>query len=112
MSNYGTYKDAKGLLPTDSTIIKQCIEVEKSKRKGMKIHCGHDFLDKKDTIEYGEVVHCKRCNQFFAKIKVMPWLTETCYNAFTTPLKKRKITYGSNHLATDCWIPVEVRITD
>lgn len=112
MSHTGTYRDPNGLLPTDEEVIKKCIEVNtKIQEQGLKVHCGHDFWEKAQKMEYGEVVHCTRCNQFFVKTKVLVWLTANCYNSFAKKPKDRTTVYGSNHLADTIYVPYPIRMT-
>ena len=110
MSDYGTYKDTKGLLPTDPEVIKACIETNKEIQfKRLKISCGHDFWEIAKLADFGEVVHCKRCNQFFVKAKVLVWLTDDCYASFTTKNPKRS--YGTNNLESVTYVPYPVQMT-
>lgn len=51
--------------------VDKIIERQDYQTNGGKVHCGHDFWGKE--IEFGEVVLCTRCNNFFAKIKKMPY---------------------------------------
>lgn len=104
MSDTGTYKDTKGLLKATEEELKEIYKRNQDVKNGLKVSCGHDFWDKK--IEPGEVVLCKRCNMFFAKIRILPWVTvhELAY-------EKGKFVYGTNHLDYECYVPVPVRLT-
>ena len=97
------YKNLKNLLPkhNETETIKKAIEVEQKKRKGLTISCGHDFWEK--DIEFGETVLCTRCHQYFAKIRVMPWMSRNDYDFGTF--------YDVNHYDDIWYVPVQPRMT-
>ena len=105
---FGTYKNKKGLLPTSvqTEDLKEAVRVLKYKDSGGKVGCAHDFWDK--DIEYGEVVYCNRCHQFFTKIKVLPWITTRRPYNFE---EDGELRYGTNHLKSNCYVAVPIRIT-
>jgi hypothetical protein len=102
----GTYRDENKLLvdSRDEELIKEAIERQEYKDKGGKISCGHDFWEKE--IDFGDVVFCTRCKQFFVKMKVLPWLTKHNYN------HNDNVSYGTNHCEGNWFAPVPPRITD
>jgi len=103
----GTYQDKNHLLPrdNDTEFIKDAIERKKYRNKGGKQSCGHDFWERAKEMEFGEVVFCRRCSQFFAKIKVLPWLTQHTYHKDYDPA------FGENHIDGVWYAPVEPRVT-
>lgn len=107
----GTYKNKKNLLPTfiQTEALKEAVKAQKYKDSGGKIGCGHDFWDKE--VEYGEVVYCNRCHQFFTKIKVLPWITTKSPWRFEKDEGDEGLRYGTNHLEHDFYVPIPPRIT-
>lgn len=68
-------------------------ERQEYKDKGGSISCGHDFWEQARKMEFGDVVLCHRCNQYFAKIRHMPWVVKK-----TEWLSSKVTGYGTNHL--------------
>jgi hypothetical protein len=108
---HGTYHNITKLLPTSiqTEELKEAVNAQEYKDSGGKISCGHDFWDK--DIEYGEVVYCNRCHQFFTKIKVLPWITTRGPYNFEKDEEDEKLHYGTNHLKCSCYVAVPLRIT-
>ncbi len=78
-----------------------------------RLICAHDFWEQAKLLDYGDVVLCQRCGQYFAKIKHMPWIVKGKEIENTSVGIRRVITNPkSNHQEIDCWIRVPVRITD
>lgn len=80
--------------------IARAIESQNYKNDGGIISCGHDFWDVYEKAEFGDLLYCGRCHQYFAKIKHLPWLCES------------KNLLHTNHLTDAFYTPVEVRVTD
>jgi hypothetical protein len=97
------YIDKKRLLPrsNETEVIKKAIETEQKKQTGWGISCGHDFWDK--DVDFGETVFCTRCHQYFAKVRVLPWMTKNDYDWGTA--------YDVNHYDSDWYVPVQPRIS-
>ena len=101
VSDKGTYKNSKKLLPTskDQEALASAVQQQEAINKGRSICCGHDFWEKE--IDYGEVVMCHRCYQFYVKIKVLPWISQRNLDGG----------YNTNHLEYDMYAPITPRIT-
>ena len=95
-SNTNVEIKSKVIEPKNPDYIK-VIEAQEYKKGGGGICCGHDFWDK--NVGYGDVVLCTCCHQYFTKIKHLPWIV-------------KRSTPHFYHIEIDCYIPVEVRITD
>lgn len=86
--------------------LKDVVERQKYKDSGGIIHCGHDFWDSVKGANYGDVLLCNRCHQYFAKIKHLPWVVNNPSFRYTHHLPQ---VLGDS----EAWFcPVEVRITD
>lgn len=105
----------------------EVVKYQKYKDKGGSISCGHDFWEQARKMEFGDVVLCNQCHQYFAKIRHMPWITlRYKWLEPKTPANLQSI--GTNHLgyrqtrATGDYMfqrkeeyfmtPVHVRVTD
>ena len=83
--------------------LNKVIEAAEYIHRGGKISCGHDFWDKK--INLGDIVLCTCCNQYFAKISGLPWVSKPQdYGHFTEPAR-------TNHLDDVFYVPVPARIS-
>ncbi len=77
---------------------------------GGKVHCGHDFWDKK--VEVGDIVLCTRCHQYFAKVNGFPWvLKENTYWGGPGFKYRFNSPAHTNHLNDICYVPVQPRVT-
>lgn len=80
----------------------------------MPFRCEHDFWDKSKFADYGDILLCQRCSQYFTKIKHIVWVTRSKDLPPGTVKGCGKVTLKSkpNHKHVDVWIRVPVRITD
>lgn len=89
-------------------------EVIKTAESKTPLVCRHDFWPQAKLAEYGDILLCQRCGQYFTKIKHMIWI-----------VRPRELPPGSvpncgkvvikaqpKHKNRDCWVRVPVRITD
>jgi hypothetical protein len=76
--------------------------------------CKHDFWEKAVMMDFGDVILCQRCNQYFAKIKHIPWLIRSKeYPPNLLPENVRARTKPvAIHKDWPCMVRVPVRITD
>ena len=90
-------------------------KTQTKKNDGCGINCGHskDFWQEFKKSQFGDVIYCDRCGQFFARIKTLPWiLANFSCKQDRSKEKEPRCGYSTNHL-TDSWAcPVEARITD
>lgn len=49
------------------------VDAYKYLNKGGSISCAHDFWDKLKEVEYGDMILCTRCYQYFIKMKDLAW---------------------------------------
>lgn len=79
------------------------------------ICCKHDFWDRVETMEFGDIILCQMCSQYFTKVKHMPWLIRSKeYPAESLPagVKRARSKPMANHKDWICVVRVPVRITD
>jgi hypothetical protein len=98
------------------------VKQQEYKDKGGSISCGHDFWEQAKKADFGDILLCTRCHQYFAKIKNLPWIVKRHKPWSDLFIKKPSgITYPpkNNHLGDgfvfkgSAWfIPVHVRVTD
>lgn len=78
-----------------------------------RLVCEHDFWDKAKLIDYGDVILCQRCGQYFTKIRHMIWIVKGKEVLEPHPGIQRMILKPkANHKNVDCFVRVPVRITD
>lgn len=91
-------------------------EVVKSAESTAAIHCKHDedFWKQAETMEFGDVCLCYRCNQYFTKIKTMPRIVREKTIFHFTPNGKIKVKMKpvADHWDRVCIVKVPVRLTD
>ena len=90
-------------------------EVIENAETKKKIGCKHDFWDKAVLMEFGDVILCQRCCQYFTKIKHMPWLIrskELPTETLPPGVKRARSKPIANHKDWPCMVRVPVRITD
>lgn len=80
-----------------------------------KFSCKHDFWGKANLMDFGDVILCQRCNQYFTKIKHMVRVVRS--KAFETlqvngQTLKVKMKAKANHINVKCMVRVPVRILD
>ena len=85
----------------------EVIRQQEYKDGGGGISCGHDFWKKK--VRYGDVVLCNCCHQYFTKIRHLPWVVK---GRVWGPKNEYVDEPHTNHIETDCYVVVDVRITD
>jgi hypothetical protein len=73
-------------------------EVIKTSRSKSTPLCRHDFWDQAPMLEFGDVILCQRCGQYFSKIKNIPCLIDK--GNFIRPA----------HITRDVFVKVAVRI--
>jgi hypothetical protein len=86
--------------------------IESADLKG-RLVCGHDFWEQTKLLDYGDVILCQRCGQYFTKIKHLMWIIKgkEIPNP-APPVKRAFIKPKQNHKEMDVWVRVPVRITD
>jgi hypothetical protein len=79
----------------------------------MPLRCEHDFWPHVNFTDYGDVLLCQRCNQYFTKIKHIPWIIKSKELPAGTVKGCGKITIKPkpNHKTEDVWVRVPVRIS-
>jgi hypothetical protein len=79
--------------------------------EGKGISCGHDFWEQAKKAEFGDILLCTCCHQYFAKIKNLPWIIR---RRKSFACSRSKFTYPphSNHLDGAWFTPIDVRLTD
>lgn len=96
------------------------VKAQEYKNGGGSISCGHDFWDKSQKAEFGDILLCSACGQYFAKIKNLPWIVkrhkpwsakyDKKESGFTYPPKNNHL--GEGFVDNGPWfVPVDVRIT-
>lgn len=89
-----------------------CDIIESAEMK-TRIFCGHDFWEQAKLLDYGDVILCQRCGQYFTKIKHLMWVIREKEVLNPTPqVKKMFVKPKQNHQNRDVWVRVPVRITD
>ena len=83
---------------------RKIISAEVYKKKGGSISCGHDFHDKMKQADYGDIVLCTRCFQYFAKMKNLVWWIDEGGKYNKEP--------HSHHLDGTWYHPVSMRLQD
>lgn len=84
---------------------REIVKRELYKRKGGTICCGHDFQEQVKEADYGDIILCTRCYQYFIKAKALVWWIDG--NKTRPP--------HSNHLhyEKDIWLyPADMRLQD
>lgn len=76
--------------------------------------CRHDFWPLTKLMDYGDIILCQRCGQYFTKIKHMPWIIRSKELPHGTVPGCGKVTVKPkcNHKNSDCWVRVPARITN
>jgi hypothetical protein len=76
--------------------------------------CKHDFWDQAKLMEFGDIILCQRCSQYFTKIKHMLWLVRSkdIPADLLPPHVKGRTKPVANHKDWLCMVRVPVRITD
>ncbi len=89
-------------------------EVIKTAESKERLICRHDFWPQAKLADYGDLLLCQRCGQYFTKIKHMPWIIRPReLPAGSVPgCGKVIIKAQSNHKDRNCWIRVPVRISN
>ena len=86
--------------------------IEMAKMSGHLV-CPHDFWERAKLLDYGDVVLCQMCDQYFTKIRHIPWVFRKKDVLNPRPgINRMTLKARPNHQAQDCWIRVPVRITD
>lgn len=91
-------------------------EVIKSVESQVPIRCKHNepFWEQAEKMEYGDVVLCQQCSQYFTKIKTMPRIVKSHIVWQDSPSGKIKVTMKPNqqHWEKICMVRVPVRLLD
>ena len=77
------------------------------------LSCKHDFWEQAESMEFGDIVLCQRCAQYFTKVKHMPWLIRS--KTIERPvegIRRMILKPQRNHKDRVCMVRVPVRITD
>ena len=75
--------------------------------------CKHDFWEKAGEIDFGDIVLCQRCSQYFTKVRNMPWLIRSKTVDNPAPgIRRMTLKPQKNHKDWSCMVRVPVRITD
>ena len=76
--------------------------------------CRHDFWNEAEKMEFGDIILCQRCCQYFTKVKHLPWLirSKEIPAEMLPPHVKGRTKPISNHKDWNCMVRVPVRITD
>jgi len=92
--------------------LQAAIDAVEYTEKGGKICCGHDFHDKE--VDFGDIVYCGRCHQYFTKVKSMAWLVRGGKSRAHADMDiDCTFPPHSNHLEDCvCWVKVPVRVTN
>lgn|ERR1035437_2624306 len=88
--------------------------IQNAEEKKMLV-CKHDFWDQAVLMDFGDVILCQRCCQYFTKVKHLPWLIRSReYPAHLLPpqIKRARSKPITNHKDWPCMVRVPVRITD
>ena len=89
-------------------------DVIKTAESKTPLVCRHDFWPLAKLLEYGDIILCQRCGQYFTKIKHMPWIIRPKELAPGTIRGCGKVILKpqTNHKNGDCWVRVPVRISN
>jgi len=91
-------------------------EVIKSAETPMPIRCRHNepFWTQLEACEFGDVVLCHQCSQYFTKIKTMPRIVKQHETYHDSPSGKIKVTMkpAQQHWNKICVVRVPVRLLD
>src|SRR5271170_6250418 len=88
-------------------------QVIKSAEMSTPLICKHDFWELVKTINFGDIILCHRCSQYFTKIRNMPWLVKGGKEiSCSTSTAKIKTKTQPNHKNWGCMVRVPIRITD
>lgn len=86
--------------------------IQAAQMKG-RLVCQHDFWDHAKLIDYGDIILCQRCGQYFTKVRHMVWVIKGKEVLDPHPGIHRMILKPkANHKNIDCFVRVPVRITD
>jgi len=87
--------------------------IQSATMKGQLI-CQHDFWDQANLMNYGDIILCQRCGQYFAKVKHMIWVIKGGKEVLNPHpgIKRMILKPRANHQNVDCFVRVPVRITD
>ena len=91
-------------------------EAIKSAESSVPIRCRHEesFWEQIEKMDYGDVILCHRCNQYFTKIKTMPRIVRERTVWHDTPSGHIKVTMkpAAEHWEKICVVRVPVRLLD
>ena len=80
-----------------------------------RVICNHDFWDRVKLIDFGDIILCQRCNQYFTKVKHMvrvvrskPFETHQANGSRLCGRLKAR----ANHANIQCMVRVPVRVLE
>ena len=82
---------------------------------GMIHHCGHStfFWEKGKIATYGDVIACEICCRYYVKSRHMPWIIERRISQAHAAMGIHlEFPPHNNHLETDCFFEIPMRITE
>lgn len=88
-------------------------DIIESTKMQRQLVCQHDFWDKTKFLDYGDIILCQRCSQYFAKVKHLICVVRGKEVLNPSPhIKKMMVKPKPNHKEVDVFVRVPVRVSD